>query len=547
MNKLLKIFAAAAIALSMVACSSANKMAQQASKIIVECNPTVLEVIGGSIDAYVTITYPANYFNPKAILEVTPVIVYDGGEKAGSVLTYQGEKVKDNFKVVPSKGGTVSERIRIPYAEGMEQCYLELRGVATVKVKSANLPAKKIADGANTTYMLVKKDGFISLKADGYQEIIKETEEGQILYAVNSSVVRSNQLNSQSIKEFQAALDEIKANERKTLTGTEVVAYASPEGGQQRNARLSDDRSKTAEKAWNSVTKGHEAAAPDVKSIGQDWEGFRELVEKSNIEDKDLILRVLSMYSDPAVRESEIRNMSEIFKELKGGVLPELRRARFIANVEFKNYTSEELVKLIEDNIDILDESALLHAATLLDDTNKILNIYHKAVDKFDSDRARFNIGVTYLASGDIAKAEAAFKKLDSKDGDVQNALGVIALRKNDIQTASRYFSAAGTEDANKNMGIIDILTGNYSKAATELANVSGCPHNTVLAYILTGQLDKALSKATCKDPKVYYLKAVIAARKGDSTGVKENLAYACKNADLAARAKKDVEFAAFN
>ena len=541
-----KIFSAVLLGLSLVACSSANKMAQQASKVTVECEPAVLEVVGGVVDAFVTVTYPANYFNPKAILEVTPVVVFDGGEKAGTPLMYQGEKVKDNYKVVPAKGRVVSERIRIPYVEGMEKSYLELRGVASVGVKSVNLPSKKVADGCNTTYMLVKKDGVISLKADGYQEVIKETEEGQILYTVNSANVRSSELKSQSIKDFQAALDEIKANERKTLTGTEVVAYASPEGGERRNAKLSDDRSRTAGQAWDKVTKGHEVADPEVRSIGQDWEGFRDLVQKSNIEDKDLILRVLSMYSDPAVRESEIRNMSEVFKELKGGVLPELRRARFIANVEYKNFTSEELMTLIDENIDFLDESALLRAATLVKDTNKKLNIYRQAIDKFDSDRARFNTGVTYLAAGDVAKAENAFNKVKTQDGDLQNAKGVIALRNGDIVEAARLFNAAGTEDAKLNIGIVNILTGNYDKAASELADAPGCPRNAVLAYILTDQLDKAEARATCKDPKVYYLKAIIAARKGNAEGVRENLEIACQDPELKARAEKDVEFAAF-
>ena len=546
MKKSSKLFTAVLLGLSLVGCSSVNKMAQQASKVTVECEPSVLEVVGGVVDAFVTVTYPAGYFNPKAMLEVTPVIVFDEGEKAGTPIVYQGEKVKDNYRVVSSKGGIVSERIRIPYVEGMEKSYLELRGVASIGVKSVNLPSKKVADGANTTYMLVKKDGAISLKEDGYQEVIKETEEGQILYTVNSANVRSSELKSQSIKDFQAALDEINANDRKTLTGTEVVAYASPEGGAQRNAKLSDDRSRSAGQAWNAVTKGHDAAAPEVRSIGQDWEGFRDLVSKSNIEDKDLILRVLSMYSDPAVRESEIRNMSEVFKELKNGVLPELRRARFIANVEYKNFTSEELVALIDENIDFLDESALLRAATLVKDTNKKLNIYRQAIEKFDSDRAQFNTGVTYLAAGDVERAEKAFNKVKTQDGDLQNAKGVVALRNGDIAEAARLFNAAGTEDARINLGIVNILTGNYEKAATELTDVPGCPRNTVLAYILTDQLDKAEAKASCKDPKVYYLKAIIAARKGDAEGVRENLEIAGKDPELKARAEKDIEFAAF-
>lgn len=546
MKKVLKVMAVAVLALAAAACSSAEKMAELAENVVVECTPSVLEVIGGNIDATVNVTYPEKYFHPKAILEVTPVIVYEGGEQAMAPLMYQGEKVQDNYKVVPSAGSTVTEKLHFTYVPGMEKAYLELRGVASYKTKSVNLPSKKVADGCNTTYMLVKKDGNISYKADEYMDIIPQTAEGQILYTINSSDVRGAQLKGQSIKDFQAALDEINANERKTLKGTEVVAYASPDGGESLNGKLSDKRASSAEKAWTKVVKGHEASDPEVKSIGQDWEGFQELVSKSNIEDKDLILRVLSMYSDPAVRESEIKNMSEIYSELKGEVLPELRRARFIANVEYQNYTADELKKLVDENADVLDEEALLRVASLVD-TDKKIDIYKKAISKFGSDRAQFNLGVAYLALGKNELAQKAFNAVKTNDGDLQNAKGVVALRNGDLTAAAKAFAAAGTDDAKANAGIVDILTGNYAKAASELADAKGCCHNTVLAYLLNGQLDKAAASAKCKDPKVKYLQAIIAARQGKAADVKSNLELASKNADLAARVAKDVEFAGIN
>ena len=547
MKKGLKFLAVAILGIAAAACSSAEKMAELADNVVVECNPAVLEAIGGNIDATLNVTYPAKYFHPKAILAVTPVLVYEGGEQAMSPLMFQGEKVKDNYKVIPSDGGTVTEKVHFTYVPGMEKSYLELRGVASYKAKSVNLPSKKVADGCNTTYMLVKKSGTISYKADNYMDIIPQTAEGQILYTINSSDVRSAQLRGQSIKDFQAALDEIKANERKTLKGTEVVAYASPDGGEELNDKLSDRRAGSAEKAWNKVVKGHEASDPEVKSIGQDWEGFQELVSASNITDKDLILRVLSMYSDPAVRENEIKNMSQIYTELKGEVLPELRRARFIANVEYQNYTADELKKLVNDNIDVLDEEALLRVASLVDADKKI-DIYNKAISKFGSDRAQFNLGVAYLELDKNDLAAQAFNKVKTADADLQNAKGVVALRNGDLSAAAKAFAAAeGSADAKANMGVVDILTGNYAKAAQELANPQGCPHNTVLAYILTNQLDKAAAAATCKDPKVKYLKAIIAARQGKTADLKENLDLAKQNDDLAKRAAKDIEFAGFS
>ena len=543
MKKLLNIVLAATLALAALSCSSIDKMAKLAENVTVECAPSPLVAVAGQINPLVAVTYPDGYFLPKAILEVTPVIVYEGGEQAMEPIIYQGEKVKNNYKVVPSAGATVKENLHFEYVPGMEKSYLELRGVASLKGRSVTLPSKKVADGVNTTYMLVDVDGTLPYKADDYQQVIAQTAEGQILYTVNSADVRQKELKGESIKNFLAALDEIQANERKTLTGTEVVAYASPEGGQSLNRKLSDKRAGTAEKAWDKVIKGHEAADPEVKSVGQDWEGFKELVEASNIPDKDLILRVLSMYSDPAVRESEIKNMSEIYKELKGEVLPELRRARFIANVEYQNFTPAELQALVDENIDVLDEEALLRAASLIQDPAKKISIYKKAINKFDSDRARFNTGVAYLAQDKVAEAAAAFNKIAAADPDVQNALGVVALRKGDYTDAAKLFKAAGTEAAQANTGVLDILFGNYAKAAQDLADTKECC-NKGLAYILNGQLDKAQAAIKCQCPKANYLRAIIAARKGQATEAKAYLEKACKDPELAARAAKDVEFA---
>ena len=542
MTKALHFVLAAVVLIAAVSCSSIEKMAKMAENVTVECAPSPLEAVAGQINPLVAVTYPADYFHPKAILEVTPVIVYEGGEQAMDPIIYQGEKVKNNYKVVPSDGATVKENLHFEFVPGMEKSYLELRGVARLKGRFVTLPSKKVADGVNTTYQLVDLEGELPYKADDYMEVISQTAEGQILYNVNSAEVRQNQLKSQSIKNFLAALDEINSNSRKTLKGTEVVAYASPEGGQSLNRKLSDKRAGTAEKAWDKVTKGHNADDPYVKSVGQDWEGFKELVEASDIRDKDLILRVLSMYSDPAVRESEIRNMSEIYKELKDEVLPELRRARFIANVEYQNYTPEELQALVDENIDVLDEEALLRAAALIKDPAKKISIYKKAINKYDSDRARFNTGVAYLEQGKVAEAAAAFNKVGADDPDLKNAKGVVALRKGDYADAARLFVAAGNDVSKANQGALNILYGNYEKAAADLAGGKGC--NPALAYLLNGQLDKASAALKCQCPKANYIRAIIAARKGQVADAKAYLEKACKDPELAKRAENDIEFA---
>ena len=541
MKKTIKTLSAIMVAIAAAACSSPEKMAEMAENLTVGCEPAVLEVVGGKIDADVTVTYPADYFHPKAILEVTPVIVFEGGEVKMEPFIFQGEKVKDNYQVVPSDGSTITKKVSFDYAPGMEKSYLELRGTVKYKTASTDLPTKKVADGANTTYMLVCQNGRVDYKADNYQDVINQTAEGQILYNINSAEVRNNQLSSKSIKDFQAAIDAIKANERMNIVSTDVVAYASPDGEEDKNAKLSDNRSKSAEKAFGSVTKKHSVDAPvNVKSIAEDWEGFQELVAKSDMEDKELIIRVLSMYSDPAVREKEIRNLSAVYKTLAKEVLPELRRARFIANVEFTNYTSEELLEIIDSNIDILDEEALLRAATLVKEDDNKLAIYRKAVDKFDSQRAQYNIAVTYLNANELGKAKNALSKV-AEDGDVYNALGVIALREGDVNAAAEYFAIASNEAGVENAAVIDILDGEYEAAAQKLKGQKS--FNAALAQLLVGNTAPAAAlEKNCA--KSSYLRAVAAAREGKTATVKAELEKASKSDKLAQRAAKDVEFA---
>ena len=546
MRKSLNFIFAATLALSLAACSSPEKMAKRTDNIKVTSNPAVLEALAGKVSATLSVTYPKGYFHPKAILEVTPVVVYEGGELALPVLKYQGEKVFDNFKTVPADGGTVNEKISFDYVKGMEKSYLELRSVVKYGDKKVSLPAKKVADGCNTTYMLVNgTDGRpieVKYKPDNYQSVLKMTEEGQILYNINSSDVRNSELKSKSVKDFQAALENIKKDGRKTLVGTEVVAYASPDGGEKLNDKLSSNRSKSAEKAWEKVLKGSGAASPSVKSVGQDWEGFQELVAASNIEDKDLILRVLSMYSDPAVRENEIRNISEVYGELKSSVLPELRRARFIANIEYKNYTEEELLRLVEENINDLDEPALLRAAKLVQGSKKI-SLYNKAINKYRSDVARYNLAVAYFEQGLDKEAAEALEKVKADDSFVKDAKAALALRRGDVAAAEKILADSDNYDSK---AAVAILAGRYAEAEKMIGGIKERSLKG-LVYILNGKLDEASKVLICKCPKTSYLKAIIAARKGNTAEVKSNLERAFKNADLKARAVKDIEFASYN
>ena len=545
MKKSIKILSLSLFALAAIACSSPKKMLTKAESVTIKCSDKVLEAVAGKITTEITVDYPINYFHPQAILEVTPVIVYEGGESKLAPIIYQGEKVKDNGKVVSSDGDIIKETITFDYVKGMEKSYLELRAEVISKNKSYILPSQKVADGVNTTYMLVCTKGKVDYKADNYQSIINQTAEGQILYNINSSNINSKEYKSESIKSFQSAIDEIKENERKKIVSTDIVAYASPDGEEIKNLELSEKRSETATTAFEKATKSNPIGAPvAVKSIGEDWDGFQELVANSNLEDKDLIIRVLSMYSDPEVREKEIRNMSAVYKTLAKDVLPALRRARFITNVEFTNFTSEELIGLIDSNIDILDEEALLRAATLVKEDATKLAIYDKAVSKYNSTRAQFNIAVVYLKASKLAEAKAALAKVTIKDADYTNAMGVIALQEKNYTEALKCFNASGSDAAKENLAVLDVLNGNYAEALAKLDGVDG--YNKALVLVLNNKANEAKGLVKCDCPYVAYLNAVIAARLGEASNVKQNIAKASENTDLAAKAAKDIEFVEF-
>ena len=529
-------------------CGSPKKMAESAEEVSVSCNPQVLEVVAGNIKADVTVTFPEDFFHPKAIVEVVPALVYDGGETVLDPVMLQGEDVTENYQVVAETGGTITKTFEFAYEEGMENSHLELRMTVIHKDKRIPFTAPyKVADGANTTYMLVKTSGSLAYAPDAYQAIISEQNEAQILYLINSATVRPSQLKSDEIKAFQEFLTNLKADERRELVSTDIIAYASPDGKEDFNAELSERRAKSASDAFNKKINNKKIGIEttvNTTNVDEDWEGFQELVSNSSIEDKDLILRVLEMYSDPAVREREIKNMSEVYTTLKKDILPELRRARFIANIEFTNYSNEELTALVNDNIEILDEEALLRAASLLEDANQKVTVYQKAVEKFNSDRAKVNLGVAYLTLGKNAEAENALASVSDKNcAYYNNAMGVVALRKGDNEAAAAAFNKSSLKEAQYNLAVIDILNGNYADAASKLNGEAS--FNEALVNILNGNLDAAsriLGDAQC--PCKSYLKAIIAARQGNVEAANAALETASQDEALAERAENDIEFA---
>jgi hypothetical protein len=540
-----KVLSLAMIAMIVPSCGNPAKMAEKADQLSVNCTPEVLEVVAGKVNTQVSVVFPAEFFHPKAIVEVQPVIVYNGGEVAGELVMLQGEDVTENYITVAEAGGTVTRNLTFDYVPGMEKSHLELR--MTVLHKDKRIPftaAVKVADGANTTYMLASQNGTLAYAPDAYQPVISEQNETQILYLINSANVRNSQLKSEDVKAFQAFLDEIKNDERRTVVGTDIISYASPDGKEDQNAALAEKRSKSAMKAYErTINKKAKLDVPvNSETVAEDWAGFQELVRNSDIADKELILRVLEMYNDPMVREREIKNMSRVYTTLAKEVLPQLRRARFIANIEFQNYSDAELLELVNTNIEQLDEEALLHTASLVKELDAKVSIYNQAISKYNSDRAKVNKAVALLLQNKNNEAAQVLANVVNKDGYYYNTLGVVALRAGNYTVAAQEFAKSSLKEARYNLGILDILNGNYAAAAKKLEGQGH--HDEALAYILNGDLNKALGVATHKCAKMSYLKAIVYARQGNVEAAKAELEAACANEALAERAANDIEFA---
>ena len=544
MKRFLISVALAALAVLSSSCdkSMMEKM-QLAENVDIQCTPELLGIVGGQIPATVTVTCPKGYFHPKATMDVTPVLVYEGGEIPFKTLHYQGDKVKDNFKVVSSAGTTITEKLSFKYRPGCEKARLELRGTIHFKDKDYPVGPVKVADGCIADYQLADLGGLYEPKPDGYQAVLHRTTEGRILYEVGSDRVRQDQFETNSMVNYKNSLDYLKEDERTTIKGTQIVAYASPEGGKDYNAKLSDKRAGTAQKALDKVASDIELTGTEIKSVGQDWEGFREAVSKSNIEDKDLILRVLSMYSDPAVRESEIRNLSQIYSEINKRVFPELRRARLVTSTEFRNWSDDELVEMSRKGLERFDEPSILRLAAIAETPESKETLYKYAIHEFNSDTARYNLAMLYLDQGKTSLGGAYLSKIKEPDAEVLNATGVVAMRNEDYELAAKCFEKAG-DISKENSVIMNIMKGDYKAAAACADGLKG--DNAAIAQLLAGNTEAASAALQGDAPRTDYIRAILAARKGNTAEARKLLeAAGSKDEALKKRAEKDIEFAA--
>jgi len=553
MKRKLAFAATLALVLAIVSCSSPLNMKKAAKDVAITCTPQPLEIKGNVIQAEWTATFPEKYFNKKAGLQLLPVLVYQGGEKEGPVKRLQGEKVYDNYEPIKNAGGKTSQSLKFDYVPGMEKCHLELRAKLLYKNKEYDFDEPYLlANGAISAAMLVDNTGVVELLKDNYKKYTYDQKAAEIKYEYNKSNVRKTELTKDEIKELKAFVDNAIADGNKMqYEGMEISSYASPEGTLSRNEVLSAERGQTANTAFDNLYSKKETKPEGpvaVKNTAEDWEGFQQLVSQSTIDDKNLILRVLSMYQDPMIREKEIRSMSKVFTVLEEKILPELRRSILTAKIKVNNFSDEELLALVgTQSINNLDVEALLYAATLFkdDDYDAKAQIYKKAVEKYEDDRAINNYGAMLLKQGKVDEAKTVLEKASKKSGELLNNLGLAQLRSGNISDAAKSFSQANTPAAKQNLAAISIINGDYKTAASSLDGTSS--FNEALVKYINGNsagAKSALEKVNDTTGKAAYLKAVIAAKDGDTSNVTKYLSEAfAKDATLKAKAQSDIAF----
>ena len=535
--------------------SSCSKKMGELSADYFTVTPQVLEAVGGKVPATINGKFPEKYFNKKAVVEVTPVLKWNGGEAKGQPATFQGEKVEGNDQSISYKmGGSYTMKTSFDYVPEMAKSELYLEFKATIGKKEVTIPAVKIADGVISTSELVNNtlgNANPALGEDAFQRIIKEKHDANIMFLIQQANIRSSEL--KTAKEFNKEVANVNEAANKKISNIEVSAYASPDGGVSLNTTLAENRENNTTKMLNKDLKKAKIDAPiDAKYTAQDWEGFQELVSKSNIQDKELILRVIAMYQDPAQRESEIKNISAVYKELANTILPQLRRSRLTLNYEIIGKSDEEIAKLASSNPSELNVEELLYAATLTNDPAKQEAIYTQATKQFPNDyRAYNNLGKLAYQAGNIDKAESYFKKAANVNAspEVNMNLGLVSLMKGDKATAEAYFGkAAGTKELGESMGNLYIAQGQYERAVNSFGDSK--TNSAALAQILAKDYNKAKNTlANVERPDAYtdYLMAVLGARTNNSSMVTSSLKSAvAKDSSLAKKAATDLEFAKY-
>ena len=540
---------------AVVVLASCNNTLPQPEQLSV--NPSPLEKVGSKVNADITGTFPQKKFAKKGILVVTPVLKYgDGQEVLGEPVTYIGEKAKENGKTVNFKeGGKYSQSFSCAYKPEMRKCELYLRFKATVGKKELEIPDLKVADGMVATSELAEaKDNKTATTPDKFQRIIQELTEADIKFLIQSSELRSKETKSDEVKALQAAIKDAKEAERKEINKIEVAGYASPDGAQDLNEKLAQNRQKVAANFLKKDFKKNKIDnAIESNITAEDWEGFQKAMENSNMQDKDLVLRVLSMYSDPEEREAQIKNLSSVYGTIAEEILPALRRSRLILTTDLIGKSDDEIRECVANDPSQLNVEELLYAATLTENPDEKLAIYQKAAEQFNDYRAWNGQGQIYFEKDEIAEARRCFAKaleIEPNDPDVNYNAGIAAMADGDLDKAEEHLGKAAGTKGNLNAALGTLYTQKGDYAAAKNAYGETPSNNAAVQQILNEDYAGAAKTLDAvKEPNATtaYLKAVVGARTNDKDAVFANLKSAIEqDAKLKARAAEDIEFAKF-
>jgi len=542
-----------------VALSSCGKKLGQFSSDYFTVNPNPLEVVGEKVPAQITARVPANFFVRNAEVTVTPYLVFNGTEVASQPYAFQGEKVRGNNPVISYEyGGTVTIPANFAYQPEMAKSELQLAFTVVQGKKQYVLPRVTVADGVIATAALADAASVCpALAPDAFQRIINEKYAADIMFLINQANIRAGQLNSDAMAELRKEIIEAAGDSTRVIEELNISSYASPDGGMDINTRLAEQREQNTSKylrgqlAKDKITEFGELTA---QFTPEDWEGFQRLVQQSNIQDKELILSVLSMYKDPEQREREIRNLSNVFEQLADQILPQLRYSRITASINVIGKSDEELRNLAANNPAALNVDELLYSATLTDDNAQRMRIYDSAVRLFPTDYRTWNdLGMTQYIAGDYDAAKASFAKAASIAGSASEPamnLGLIELLNGNYAKANNLFgSAAGVSALNDALGVYYLKTGDNAAAVRAFGDSKS--NNAALAQILTKDYSKAkqtLASITTPDATTYYLMAVLGARTNNESMLNTNLRQAIRlDSSLATAARNDLEFKGFN
>ncbi len=522
-------------------------------------NPSPLEVVGDKVPATVTGKIPAKFFLKNAEVKVTPYLEYNGTETAGQSYVFQGEKVRGNNQVINYEyGGTVTIPVMYGYVPEMAQSELTLAFEVTQGGKQYVLPRVKVAEGVVATATLADAGTVTpAIAPDKFQRIINEKYAAEIKFLINQADIRKGELAKDEMNALHAKIAEANEDENLEIEEVNISSYASPEGGLDLNTKLAEKRETNTSKYLKNKFKKDkitEFGELTAQFTAEDWEGFQRLVSESNIQDKELILSVLSMYKDPEEREREIRNLSSVFDQLADEILPQLRYSRITASINVIGKSDEEIQQLFEVNPKNLSVDEILYCATLTDDNEQKLRIYDKAAELYPNDYRTFNnVGVCQYIDEDYDAAKMNFAhaaRLSSTSAEAQMNLGLVDMINKDYKDAGQKFgAAAGLEELDEAMATYYLLQGDVNNAVKAFGDSKS--NNAALAHILNKDYSKAkstLSAINNPDATTYYLMAVLGARTNNEQMVYTNVRQAAKlDKAMGERALKDLEFSKFN